>query len=125
MNNDNLKRGKATQFKSGDEAARNGKKGGIASGEARRERATIADVLRRLLDEADESGITRREHMVENVVKRVSKKGEAKDLKAVAEILGELNTDINIKSNGLPVPPPIMIEVIDRRDQVRQPDNED
>lgn len=37
---DNFKgRGKATQFKSGQEAARAGKKGGIASGKAKREKA--------------------------------------------------------------------------------------
>ena len=33
---DNLKNGKATRFRSGEEAVRNGKKGGQASGEARR-----------------------------------------------------------------------------------------
>ena len=47
-NNENLKKGKATQFKSGDEAAAAGKKGGVASGEARRKKAD----LRRVLEEA-------------------------------------------------------------------------
>lgn len=38
---ENLKKGKATQFKSGEEAAKNGRKGGIASGKARREKADL------------------------------------------------------------------------------------
>lgn len=37
--NENLKKGKATQFKSGEEAVINGRKGGIASGKSKREKA--------------------------------------------------------------------------------------
>lgn len=37
--NENLKKGKATRFKSGEEAVKNGRKGGIASGKAKREKA--------------------------------------------------------------------------------------
>lgn len=37
--NENLKKGKATQFKSGEKAVRSGRKGGIASGKAKREKA--------------------------------------------------------------------------------------
>ena len=40
---DNFKNTEATQFKSGREAAENGRKGGIASGEARRKKKTIAE----------------------------------------------------------------------------------
>ena len=38
---DNLKKGEATQFKSGEEAAKAGRKGGIASGEAKRQKKTL------------------------------------------------------------------------------------
>lgn len=51
MNDENLKKGKATQFKSGDEAARNGRKGGIASGKARREKADMRKLLTMMLEE--------------------------------------------------------------------------
>lgn len=37
--NENLKKGKATRFKSGEEAVKSGRKGGIASGKAKREKA--------------------------------------------------------------------------------------
>lgn len=40
----------ATQFRSGEEAVENGRKGGIASGQARREKKTIQKILAELLD---------------------------------------------------------------------------
>ena len=40
----------ATQFRSGEEAVENGRKGGIASGQARREKKTIQKILEDLLD---------------------------------------------------------------------------
>ena len=43
---DNLKKGKATQFKSGEVAARCGQKGGIASGQAKRRNKTIAEMAK-------------------------------------------------------------------------------
>ena len=47
-NNENLKKGKATQFRAGEEQAKTAQKGGVASGEARRKKAD----LRRVLEEA-------------------------------------------------------------------------
>lgn len=49
-NANNLKNGEATQFRSGEEAVENGRKGGIASGQARREKKTIQKILADLLD---------------------------------------------------------------------------
>lgn len=40
-NNENLEKGKATQFRSGEKAARNGSKGGIVSGAARRRKKSL------------------------------------------------------------------------------------
>ena len=48
-NNKNLINGRATQFRSGEEAAKNGKKGGIASGKARRERKTFRELTELVL----------------------------------------------------------------------------
>ena len=42
--------GKATQFRSGSKAAQAGRKGGIASGEARRAKRTFQDAARAVLD---------------------------------------------------------------------------
>lgn len=42
-NDENLKKGVATQFKSGEDAARNGAKGGVASGAARRRKRRLQE----------------------------------------------------------------------------------
>lgn len=49
-NEQNLEKGVATQFKSGEEAAENGRKGGIASGEAKRKKRDIRRALEALLE---------------------------------------------------------------------------
>ena len=48
-NNENLKKGELTRFRSGEEAARNGRKGGQASGTARRRKAAMRETMNRLL----------------------------------------------------------------------------
>lgn len=48
-NPQNLKKGKDTQFRSGEEAARNGKKGGVASGESRRKKKNIMECASMLM----------------------------------------------------------------------------
>lgn len=50
-NEANLEKGVATQFKSGDEAAENGRKGGIASGESKRRRKTLKEELLLMLED--------------------------------------------------------------------------
>lgn len=54
-NDENLKKGEVTQFRSGEEAARNGRKGGKASGEARRRKANFRKTLNLLLTTKIES----------------------------------------------------------------------
>lgn len=51
MNEQNLKKGEETQFKSGEQAAENGSKGGIASGIARKRRKGIKNAVQAILDE--------------------------------------------------------------------------
>lgn len=50
MNEQNLKNGEPMQFRSGEEAARNGAKGGKASGEARRKKRDLREALEMLLE---------------------------------------------------------------------------
>ena len=58
-NGENLKKGVLTQFRSGEEAARNGRKGGKASGAARRKKADFKKTLNMLLTlEIDNPEIT-------------------------------------------------------------------
>jgi len=48
-NDENLKNGVATQFKSGEQAASNGRKGGIASGKAKRQKNAARKTLEYIL----------------------------------------------------------------------------
>lgn len=50
MNEENLKKGKATQFKSGEEAAKSGRKGGIASGKSRKAKKTMREAAQIALE---------------------------------------------------------------------------
>ena len=52
---DNLKKGKATRFKSGENAVKSGQKGGKASGEAKRKKKLLKECLNELLDKEWES----------------------------------------------------------------------
>lgn len=49
-NEKNLEKGKDTQFRSGEEAARNGQIGGIASGAARRQKKALSDLARMIAE---------------------------------------------------------------------------
>ena len=49
-NEQNLKNGAATQFKSGEEAAKSGAKGGINSGKARKRKADLRRMAQEVLD---------------------------------------------------------------------------
>lgn len=49
-NEQNLKNGAATQFKSGEEAAKSGAKGGKASGKARKRKADLRRMAQEVLD---------------------------------------------------------------------------
>lgn len=75
--------------------------GGIASGKARRERKTIAESLRALLDEQDENGISRLDKLTAKCLTNTFKKGEIKDLRTLTEILGELKQTVSLDGNAL------------------------
>ena len=55
-NEENLKKGEAPQFKSGEEAARNGQKGGVASGASRRRKKAMRQTVNALLGAGLEVG---------------------------------------------------------------------
>ena len=79
---ENLKKGKATQFKSGEEAARFGSKGGKASGESRQINKTITQAVKGRVDP-------------EKIAEVLTKRGYSGSLKAIEmiiELLGEKPT---------------------------------
>lgn len=91
MNDKNLEKGEATRFKSGVEAVKAGRKGGIASGEAKRGKKRLTDVLRSILNE-DSDNIeycTKLEEIVGKTLKNLTKKPNIYELKTLQEMLGE------------------------------------
>lgn len=105
MNNQNLK--PFTSEQSREEAVKNGKKGGIASGQARRERKAVQALLNdfldlevskseKLSDLAKQYGVTTDSSIKELVtavcVINTLENGTLKDLKILAELLGEVPT---------------------------------
>ena len=94
----------ATQFRSGEEAVENGRKGGIASGQARREKKTIQKILTDYLDN-DVNSVKSLEKIAKTVgidgdksikelvtavcILNTLKKGDIDKLSSVMGILGE------------------------------------
>lgn len=100
----------ATQFRSGEEAVENGRKGGIASGQARREKKTIQKILADLLDSeikdspqfaklASKMGVES-DKSVKDIFTMVCllnsvKSGNLSDLERLSKLLGEEPTASN------------------------------
>lgn len=79
------------------------RKAGKASGRKRRERKTIADALRKVLDEpiAKGSRQTRLDGISIKVIKKMFENPDIRDMKCLAEILGELKQTINTEGMTL------------------------
>lgn len=80
------------------------RQGGIASGEARREKATMKKTLEMLLDEKNNQGKTYRELSTLGLIKGAID-GKAENYKTILELLGELQ---EIKET-----PDIQIKIVD------------
>lgn len=82
-NEQNLEKGRATRFKSGEEAAKAGRKGGKASGEAKRKRKAFAEAFDVLLqrDYTDHNG--NQLQGVDAIAMRVFQQAMNGDLKAI------------------------------------------
>ena len=99
-NENNLKPNSERTPKERVELAR---KAGKASGRKRRERKTIADALRKVLDEpiAKGSRQTRLDGISIKVIKKMFEDPDIRDMKCLAEILGELKQTINAEGMTL------------------------
>lgn len=71
-----------------------GKKGGIASGKVRKEKATMKATLEKLLDEKNNKGMTYRDMATLGLLKGAIK-GNAQNYRTILETLGELNDESN------------------------------
>lgn len=66
------------------------RQGGIASGKARREKATMLSTLKKLLDEEAEEGLTYRDMATLGLIKGAIK-GDSRNYKVMIDLLGEAN----------------------------------
>lgn len=97
-------------FPKGDAQRELARQGGLASGEAKKEKRLLKEVLRDILlekvDMTDATGqrvsMTKQEIIVQNVLNRMQKKGTPKDLKIIAEILGEMEINVNLTQSEKP-----------------------
>lgn len=85
-----------------EEAREIGRKGGIASGKARKEKATLRAVLLEELDEKDErTGLTRRQLLIKKAMANHAKgKLSFKDLKDLADLLGESIQNVSVQTDA-------------------------
>ena len=81
------------------------RKAGKASGKKRRERKTIADALRKVLDEPITKGSrqTRLDGISIKVVKKMFDDPDIRDMKILAEILGEIKQTLTTDGDGLTI----------------------
>ena len=89
-NPENIEKHKFKKGRSSEEAAINGRKGGIKSGESRKARKTLKEALLGLLSEGDIQ-----DKMVYGLVVKAMK-GDAAAAKLVAELIGEYNQSIEV-----------------------------
>ena len=105
------------------------RKGGIASGAARRQRKTMRELLDIALSEVIKNPKTGEsktgDEWMAAAMMRKAMKGDVAAYRTIAEMRGEnAPQKIDITSGGMPTQP-ITVEVIDRRDQVDRNENTD
>lgn len=103
---ENLEKGAATRFKSGEEAAVAGHKGGIASGEAKREKGRLRTALEMLLEKqyttSRGEAFTGSELVAVGLFNR-AKSGDPRAVKLLAEIIEEYKQSVDLTASGQPV----------------------
>ena len=92
--------------RSEEEVRELGRKGGIASGETRREKATFKKMLERVLDEKAEDGETYREKITMGQIKGAID-GKAENFKTLLTLLGELQQEETTDT------PSVQINIVD------------
>lgn len=98
-----------TSEQSRSEAVKNGQKGGIASGKARQEKATMKKTLEMLLNEKNKKGKTYRELSTLGLIKGAVD-GKAENYKIMLQLLGEL---VETQPNNTPE---LKIEIVNNEE---------
>ena len=99
-------------------AVENGRKGGIASGIAKREKRRLSDALSAVLDESvaltDGSQMTRGEIIVRNILSRAKDEGTVRDLKTLMELTGDYTPSLDLDTAPVVILRPSELEAIDK-----------
>lgn len=88
-----------------EQASDMGKKGAVKSAETKRRNKMLKEELREILAEetTSGSGVTKQHAVIQNVLKNTLSKGKALDLKILAEILGEMEINVNVNQAEKPI----------------------
>lgn len=88
-----------------EQASEMGRKGSAKSAETKRRNKLLKEELREILAEETTagSGMTKQHAVIQNVLKNTLSKGKALDLKILAEILGEMEINVNVNQAEKPV----------------------
>ena len=99
-------------------AAENGRKGGIASGIAKREKRRLSDALSAVLDESvartDGSQMSRGGIIVRNILSRAKDEGTVRDLKTLMELTGDYTPSLDLDTAPVVILRPSELEAIDK-----------
>ena len=91
-------------FPKGEAQRETARMGGIArQAQAKRDKM-LKEELRAILNEETTagSGVTKMQAVIQNVLKNTLSKGRALDLKILAEILGEMEINVNVRESEKP-----------------------
>ena len=92
------------KFETGGKQSEVAREGGLASGESKHRRKLLRETLIEELSKetAKGSGVTKQEAIVAAVVKNLYDKLNAKGLKIITEILGEMEINVNVNQSEKP-----------------------
>lgn len=117
-NASNIEQYQFTSAQDRQAAAQNGRKGGIASGIAKREKRRLSDALSAVLDESvaltDGSQMTRGEIIVRNILSRAKDEGTVRDLKTLMELTGDYTPSLDLDTAPVVILRPSELEAIDK-----------
>lgn len=93
------------KFQAGGKQSEIARQGGHAVQEEKKRKKLLREVLREELDKetAKGSGLTKQEAIVAAVVKNLYDKPNAKGLKILTEILGEMEVNVNVRESQRPI----------------------
>ena len=117
-NYQNIEKHNFTSEQDHDTVVANGRKGGIASGEAKREKKRLKAILAEVLDgevrTKDGQTMTHGEIIVRNTLRRAAEKGSVTDLKTLMELTGDYTPSLDLDTAPVVILRPSELEAIDK-----------